>query len=128
MSKPLRLVEAARELGRSPATLRRWIGEGAPCASPGGPGRGRGALVDVAALRRWRALGGAPAVQHEEWLALVAEALLAYHREHEHRVIGLRDAAAAAYLHDLFCFIERRVGVELKLAELDLLEAIAKQG
>jgi hypothetical protein len=49
--------EAALEFGVDPSTVRRWItGEnGPPCARPGQPGRGRGALVNLEDLRRWRA-------------------------------------------------------------------------
>jgi len=50
---PLR--EAALELRRSVDTLQAWIRQGAPTASLGAVGRGRGALVVVDELRRWRA-------------------------------------------------------------------------
>jgi len=51
-SVPLRT--AARELGVSASTVRRWIQHGAPCVHPGESGRGKGALVRVGDLRRWR--------------------------------------------------------------------------
>jgi hypothetical protein len=121
------LAAAALALGKSPATMRRWVSLGCPVVSPGGPGRGKGATFDLAAVRRWKASGGAPGVQHEEWLRRVAEAFLAFHRERAHRLIGLRDPHAAAYLHDLFAFIARRVGADVKPAELEQLEAIALQ-
>jgi hypothetical protein len=50
------LVEAGRELKRHPATLRRWIRQGAPTLELGSAGRGRGSTVDPAALERWRLL------------------------------------------------------------------------
>src|SRR4051794_9255673 len=50
----VRIAVAARQLGKSPETLRRWVRSGCPVAAPGGPGRGKGALLDVAAVRAWR--------------------------------------------------------------------------
>lgn len=44
---------AARELGVSVVTLRRWLARGAP-HRPGRRGRGHAALVDVGAVRAWR--------------------------------------------------------------------------
>lgn len=55
MTGPLPLTEAARALGISPATLRRWLTQGAPVASRGRRGRGRAHLIDPTAVRRWRA-------------------------------------------------------------------------
>ena len=49
------LNSAARELGVSRITLRRWIQAGAPVIRPGRPGPGKGTLVLPDALRRWRA-------------------------------------------------------------------------
>lgn len=53
ISSPQPIEDAARELGVSVSTLRRWIGAGAPVARCGGQGRGRAALVDPAAVRAW---------------------------------------------------------------------------
>ena len=47
------LVAAAQSLGKSPATLRRWVRAGAPVARHGGRGRGRAALFDPLALVAW---------------------------------------------------------------------------
>lgn len=49
----MRLTDAARELGISVSTLRRWLAAGAPCVA-GRAGRGNGAHVDVELIRRWR--------------------------------------------------------------------------
>lgn len=46
--------EAALHFGVSVETVRRWLRAGAPCLSPGSVGPGHGALVDLAALERWR--------------------------------------------------------------------------
>jgi len=46
---------AALELGVNEGTVRRWIREGAPCERLGGRGPGRGSLVVVDDLKRWRA-------------------------------------------------------------------------
>ncbi len=52
---PLPLTEAARELNVSPATLRRWLTQGAPVASRGRRGRGCRTLICPNAIRQWRA-------------------------------------------------------------------------
>ena len=128
VDEPVGLAEAARQLGKHPATLRRWVAAGAPCVSPGEPGRGRGAMVVVAHIERWRSTGGAPGVLADEWLSRVAEALLAFHREGAHRLVGLKDAAAAAYLHDLYATVARRVASTHVPDQVALLAAIAEQG
>lgn len=50
----VRLEEAARALGVSTASLRRWIDKGCPVARRGARGRGRAALVDPEQVRTWR--------------------------------------------------------------------------
>lgn len=83
--------QAARELGVTATCVRRWVARGAPCLS-----RRRPLLVDVDALRRWRA-GSDP-------LAVVQRVLLeVYQREAirgqpAHRAIGLDDKRAALLL------------------------------
>jgi hypothetical protein len=52
---PVTTATAARAFGKSPATIRRWILQGAPCARRGESGRGRGALLDLEQVRAWRA-------------------------------------------------------------------------
>lgn len=51
------IPDAARALGISPATLRRWIRRGCPVAVRGRRGRGLAALVDPVAVRAWRLAG-----------------------------------------------------------------------
>jgi transposase-like protein len=77
---PITIANAARELGVDDQTVRRWIRkDGAPCAALGGPGRGRGALVNVEDLKRWRAaragidVGSAAA---PDFAAIVARGLM----------------------------------------------------
>lgn len=56
--------EAARELGISPPTLKRWIRAGAPVARRGRRGRGCRTLVDPEAVDAWRrAQGGEDALR-----------------------------------------------------------------
>jgi hypothetical protein len=50
----LPLPEAARALGVSTPTLRRWLRAGAPQTRRGRRGRGGHALLDPAALAAWR--------------------------------------------------------------------------
>ena len=49
----LTIDEAARELGISRSTLKRWIAEGAPVAHTGRRGRGLCTLVDPTVLTAW---------------------------------------------------------------------------
>ena len=58
----LPLAAAARELGVGPATLKRWVRDGAPVAHRGRPGRGYATLVDVDRVRAWRGAGERDAV------------------------------------------------------------------
>lgn len=51
----LPLPAAARALGVSERQLRRFLRDGAPVARRGGRGRGRATLIDVEAVRAWRA-------------------------------------------------------------------------
>src|SRR5580693_2208330 len=55
MPEPVSLRVAAAALGVNECTVRRWVQQGAPCVRAGAPGRNCGALVDLAAMRRWRA-------------------------------------------------------------------------
>lgn len=66
----LPLTEAARALGISPGTLRRWLAQGAPVAQRGRRGRGKATLVCPDAIRRWRA-----ASDHDARLTKFAGAL-----------------------------------------------------
>lgn len=67
---------AARELGVSESTIRRWVQNGAPCIRQGESGRGRGALVHVSDLERRRRGGLKP----DRVLDRVAEAMLEAYR------------------------------------------------
>lgn len=112
MPRALRLCEAARELGKSPATLRRWIAQGAPCEQPGEPGRGNGALVDPARLARWKA--GVEATSEAEAMRQLAVNLRDYHRRNlgalpAHVHIGIPAEKAAAYLAVLYRYLANRV-------------------
>ena len=53
----LPVADAARALGVSPGTLRRWVSEGCPVARRGRRGRGCRTLVDPGAVRAWRDAG-----------------------------------------------------------------------
>lgn len=56
-SEMLPIAQAARALGTSETSLRRWIKAGAPVARRGRRGRGHVTLIDVAAVEAWRAGG-----------------------------------------------------------------------
>jgi hypothetical protein len=96
----LTVEAAAKELRRSTVTIRRWLAEGAPCVRPGRSGRNGSALVDVAALRAWRARNEA-GTSHEV-LEQIAERFREFHRASGHRAIGLSDNEARLYLAALF--------------------------
>ena len=63
------LTDAARELGISVPTLKRWRKLGCPCV-PGRRGRGHAALYDPAAIKTWRAAHGREALALELGFAL----------------------------------------------------------
>jgi hypothetical protein len=103
-SSGIPIADAACELGKSAATIRRWITAGAPTVTLGREGRGNGSLVSVAALRAWRA-GGTAHRDDSETPQMLARAFhAAYatdvpgHFRPAHAVVGLRDRDAAAYL------------------------------
>lgn len=48
------IAEAAKALRKDVSTVQKWIQKGAPCRSPGQPGRGRGAIVNISDLVRWK--------------------------------------------------------------------------
>lgn len=56
------IPDAARALGISPATLRRWMREGCPVASRGRRGRGLAAMINPGEVRAWRQAGEREAV------------------------------------------------------------------
>jgi hypothetical protein len=95
---------AAAELRVQPDTVRVWIRRGAPVVQPGANGPGRGALVDIEKLRRWRArtADDAPLVAFDA--DLIARGAMAAYRN---RDIGLTDRQAAALLAEAWAQIVR---------------------
>lgn len=116
--------QAAQVLGKTESTLRRWVSRGAPTARPGEPRRGAGALVDVDALKRWRSREAPTA---GEALEKLAADFRAYHREGRHRIVGLKDQAAAALYADCFRFVARRMGADVQPEDIKILERLAEQ-
>jgi hypothetical protein len=105
----LPLPAAARELGRPAHTLRSWVRAGAPVVRPGRNGPGGAALVDVDALRSWRARGtdDAPLVRVDE--SVVARGLLAAFREGTHGDLDVTQRQLASVLCMAFAAIVRAV-------------------
>lgn len=66
------LRSTARALAVSPATLRRWLAEGAPQARRGRRGRGGGAELDPQAIAAWRACREAPEASGDAALRALA--------------------------------------------------------
>lgn len=128
------LAEAARQLSVSACSLRRWVRqEGCP-AIEGGPGRGKGYRVDLAAVRAWRESKTA-AEGHAATLRELARLALDFWRrgceagELGQRLLGVSDAKAAALLGFLIdYFAVRLLKAELRTPETELLAAIAEQG
>jgi hypothetical protein len=109
----LPLPAAAHELGVAPRTLARWLAAGAPAVRRGRRGRGGRALVDVAAVRAWRASCEAAAHPDLEALAaelpeLVADAVLEAFRQtegpHKRATAG---ALAGAWLLIVYALLDR---------------------
>lgn len=73
----LPLPAAAVELGISEPTLRRWMRQGAPVTRQGRRGRGRVALLDPVAVRRWRAPGKAAGIDAQVLAAAIPELVAA---------------------------------------------------
>ena len=58
MSQGVSINEAAKQLNRTPSTVRRWVQKGCPCVSPGETGRGKGAILNLDDVITWRGGGG----------------------------------------------------------------------
>lgn len=70
----LPIVQAAKALKKDLSTVQKWIARGAPTVRPGSPGRGKGAVVNLKDLLRWRA-GDFAQDDHEEILERLAVAM-----------------------------------------------------
>jgi hypothetical protein len=55
MTQSVPIADAARHFDVSVDTMRRWVRLGCPCASPGELGRGKGAMLNLDDVARWRA-------------------------------------------------------------------------
>jgi phage terminase Nu1 subunit (DNA packaging protein) len=64
---------AARELGKDPSTLIRWVKKGAPVARRGHRGKNGAALYDVDAIRAWRVQQSAQSELVETSAKLIAD-------------------------------------------------------
>lgn len=103
------LARAARELGKSESTLRAWVRRGAPTARPGEAGRGRGALVVVQDLERWRAKQAAQPLENGLSLDDLRRYLEDYHRGADHRLAGLYDEPARLLYRALYEYVAGRL-------------------
>jgi hypothetical protein len=113
MAVPTSTKAAAREIGCSVSTVRRWLREGAPAVRHGGVGRGKSAVVDPDVLRRWRA---GETASPESALAAVARGIEnAYRRAPEgHRQpawaeLGLGHRQSAVLLIEVYREIVRTI-------------------
>ena len=112
---------AAVELKVGEATLRRWIARGAPVSRRGHRGRGRATLLDVAAIRAWRApttTGVDPRILAAVLPERIATAL---HEAHQH-VVGPGKRAAAGVLAGAWHVACCAVTEELRRYDEDILD------
>lgn len=104
--KGLRLSEAAKALGIHRTTLRRMIAAGCPTVKPGDVGRGRGAILDLAEVERWRARKTNAALvtrDDERMLGLIAESFLdVLKRDRAFLDVGIAEGQAAGFLFLVF--------------------------
>ena len=109
------ITEAARQLGKSTATVRRWIAQGAPTVALGKDGRGNGSLVDVDALRAWRtgvaAQRGDDAVLRDVAIGIrrVYSDNVEGHGKPAHKIVSLADYEGAAFLVQVFFSVAQQV-------------------
>lgn len=95
------VVAVAQHFGVDAATIRRWIQAGCPTLVPGSRGPGRGARLDLHAVKQWRGrASGQAGMTSDEVVQRIAAALLsALEENHLHiRADISREAAAAALL------------------------------
>lgn len=94
--------DAARLLKVHPATLRRWIQAGCPVESLGEVGRGKGSLVKIESINRWRAekFGISEARRGQaEILTIISTALAdTIRRDHAHERLAISHGLAAGLL------------------------------
>ncbi|MBI5315038.1 MAG: helix-turn-helix domain-containing protein [Nitrospirae bacterium] len=100
------LPQAAKLLNLHPATLRKWIRNGAPTISLGEVGRGHGTTVDLEQLKTWRATRAVPTLaDHDkrDTLSIVSTALLdALKRDALAGKAGLTEGQAAMVVLVIF--------------------------
>jgi hypothetical protein len=116
MGVPLKV--AARQLQVSQRTLQRWATEpGFPIAQEGGPGRGKGARVNVDAIKQWRcSSSNIVHIEPAKDLRAITRLALAFHRQGQdpghlgQRSVGISDSQAADYLTQFVVFVAMRLG------------------
>lgn len=124
MAAPFR--QAAHELQVHPATLRRWLREGAPQVRRGRRGKGGAALIDVAAIRAWRGQGAASAttIPARVLAAEVPELLASAICEVFHAIDGphkraCADVLAAAWYSGACALRDRLAEIDPAIPEID---------
>lgn len=98
MSDGITISSAARMLKRSESTIRRWVQRGCPCVRPGETGRGKGAILNLSDVMRWRG-GGVAEISPDERLQSVATVLMdCLKRDGIHERIGITGRELAGLL------------------------------
>lgn len=116
MSNGVPINKAARELKKSPSTIRRWIQRGCPCVSPGEVGRNKGAVLNLDDVMRWRGGGVAPA-NNDELLSRLAVALLdTIRRDEAYISVGISERETA----EILVLVYQRYYRNLTLEQVDI--------
>lgn len=115
----LSIEQAARRLGRHPATVRSWIRNGAPVEALGRSAKGHGSRVCPEQLARWYANRRLPAVQAQadrremdELAALLLDALKRSSSEAGlplHHLLSLTEEQAAGLFFLLWKYLHLRI-------------------
>lgn len=107
------LQEAAKVLGIDVSTLQRNIKQGCPVLSLGSVGRGKGARVDVEAVRKWRASA------RGEILPFIENVIVSVFRDGVHERLKIHPGGVAYLLIKLYEAAHERVRDE-PLVELPM--------
>ncbi len=106
VNRPVTIPEAARALGVSDSTLRRWLKAGAPVVRRGRKGRGGQTLIDVGAVQAWRGMPGTPVgISASQVAGLVAKGVEDAFRDAD----GPHKAAAAALMVATWYHVSARI-------------------
>ena len=98
LSDGISINKAAKMLGKTPSTVRRWVQKGCPCVRPGETGRGKGAILSLDDVMAWRG-GGHVMASDDERLQFIATVLMdCIKRDEVHLRVDVTQREMAALL------------------------------